>query len=98
VEFSSGESLRGRHRCPLTTTERILLIETAATPCVRDARGRRFDWNLMLLLDGCGTCAPLRELSNLVSTGRAARIQILSVWQSLGQLQGGTGERPRRPC
>jgi len=52
----------------------------------------------MLLLDGCGTCAPLRELSNLVSTGRAARIQILSVWQSLGQLQGGTGERPRRPC
>jgi Type IV secretory system Conjugative DNA transfer len=78
---------------PLHSQERFRPIFEAMTmQLVRAAQdraqaGRPVEPGLLLMLDECGTCAPLRQLPQLAATGRGQSIQLVSVWQSLGQVR-----------
>jgi type IV secretory pathway TraG/TraD family ATPase VirD4 len=78
---------------PLHSQERFRPIFEAMTmQLVRAAQdraqaGRPVDPGLLLMLDECGTTAPLRQLPQLAATGRGQAIQLVSVWQSLGQIR-----------
>ena len=73
------------------------LIEALIMSIVREAQdraqaGNPCDPGLLLLLDEAGNVAPLRHLPAIASTGRGQGIQLLSVWQDLGQIKHRYGQ------
>jgi type IV secretion system protein VirD4 len=73
------------------------LIEALIMSIVREAQnrsqaGKPCDPGLLLLLDEAGNVAPLRHLPAIASTGRGQGIQLVSCWQSLGQVQDRFGK------
>jgi type IV secretion system protein VirD4 len=68
------------------------LFEALIMSVVREAQNRAqlgspVDPGLLLLLDEAGNVAPLRDLPAIASTGRGQGIQLVSVWQDLGQIK-----------
>lgn len=74
------------------------VLEPLIMTVVRAAQDRAaaetpVDPGLLLLLDEAGTTAPLRQLPQLAATGRGQQVQVVSVWQSLGQIEERYGSR-----
>jgi type IV secretion system protein VirD4 len=68
------------------------LFEALIMSVVREAQnraqaGKALDPGLLLQIDEAGNVAPLRDLPAIASTGRAQGLQVVSVWQDLGQMK-----------
>lgn len=78
---------------PLHAQDRLRpLFEALVMSVVREAqtraqRGAPVRPGLLLMLDECGTAAPLRDLPALAATGRGQGIQLVSVFQDRGQVE-----------
>jgi type IV secretion system protein VirD4 len=83
---------------PLSAQDRLRpLFEALVMSVVREAQNRAqaghpVDPGLLLLLDEAGNIAPLRDLPGIASTGRGQGIQLVSVWQDLGQIKDRYGQ------
>lgn len=82
---------------PLHAQDRLRpLFEALVMSVVREAQSRAqagpvASPGLLLMLDECGTAAPLRDLPTLAATGRGQGIQLVSVFQDRGQIEQRNG-------
>jgi len=76
---------------PIFATMVTQVIETAYARATRS--GRPIDRPLLVLLDEAANVAPLAELDVLASTAAGHGVQLVTVWQDLGQLTARYGAR-----
>lgn len=72
----------------------VMLVRTLLKEVYRrHEEGQPLDRPLLVVLDEAANVAPLPDLARLASTGRAVGIQLVTVFQDLGQLEALYGER-----